>query len=88
MCECPLCHELFSGETTFVQHRVNGKVTGQPGAWFLGPCQDPAAKGLMLNEHGVWSRPSRTCSGTEDGRQGILGCPRVDPSPGPVSEAA
>jgi hypothetical protein len=58
--QCPACFECFSGETTFVQHRVNGKVTGNPGSYFLGACQAPASKGLTLNGHGVWGRPAST----------------------------
>lgn len=64
MCECPVCRELFSGETTFVQHRANGNVTGNPGGYFLGECRDPSSKGLTLNEHGVWSRAGSKWDGT------------------------
>jgi hypothetical protein len=70
MCECPICHELFSGERTFVAHRIDGAWSGRPAAQFLGDCHDPATKGMALNEHGVWSNPASRPDGTVEGDGG------------------
>lgn len=56
--QCPLCHELFSGEATYVWHRIDGGYPSQPGGFFLRGCRYPESKGMTLNEHGVWTRPS------------------------------
>jgi hypothetical protein len=58
ICECPLCHERFSGVQTFELHRQPGKHPN-PGAW-LGECRDPASKGMTKNPRGVWSRPAES----------------------------
>lgn len=57
LCQCPICHEIFSGESTFVLHRIEGRRVGNPGAYSLGECRDPASKGMRLSESGVWSMP-------------------------------
>ena len=58
LCQCPLCYEIFSGEATFVLHRIEGdRVGGKPGAYNLTECRDPASKGMILNDAGVWVRP-------------------------------
>jgi len=61
MCQCPVCYELFSGESTFALHRIEGmRVTGYPGEYWLTECRDPASKGMTLNPHGVWTLPLQT----------------------------
>jgi hypothetical protein len=53
--QCPLCLELFVSEKTFVFHRVDDRTPpGRPGVRLLGPCQDPASKGLTLGADGAW----------------------------------
>jgi len=69
ICQCPNCGESFSGETTFVSHRVPGKVTSRPGEYFLGECRDPATKGMRLNARGVWCAPAHPDSGTVEPSQ-------------------
>jgi len=55
MCQCPVCYELFSGESTFVLHRIEGmRVNSAPGKYWLTECRDPASKGMKLNAYGVW----------------------------------
>jgi len=58
MCQCPVCYELFSGESTFVLHRIEGmRVNSAPGKYWLTECRDPASKGMKLNAYGVWTLP-------------------------------
>jgi hypothetical protein len=53
--QCPMCFELFSGESTFALHRIEGRSTsGRPGEHFLGPCRNPETKGMELGQNGVW----------------------------------
>jgi len=60
ICQCPLCFELFSGESTFVFHRVDDRTPpGRPATRVLGECQDPASKGMTLSPGGVWEWCSR-----------------------------
>lgn len=64
---CALCHELFSGESTFAFHRVADRTPpGCPGTRWLGECRDPASKGMTLGRNGVWE----WCQRTLEGRQG------------------
>lgn len=73
--QCPLCFELFSGESAFVLHRIDGASTsGRPGEHFLGECRDPETKGLRLNPYGVWGMRVSRLSGAPDGAsRGIPG---------------
>ena|SRR6266568_1796483 len=58
MCQCPVCLELFSGESTFVLHRIESeRPPPLPGERRLGECHYPASKGMKLNEYGVWVLP-------------------------------
>jgi hypothetical protein len=62
--QCPLCFELFSGESTFAFHRVADRTPpGSPGARWLGECRDPASKGMTLGRNGVWEWCPRTLEG-------------------------
>jgi hypothetical protein len=64
LCQCPLCFEVFSGERTFVWHRIAGPYpAGSPGERWLTECRDPASKGLVLGANGVWSRPAEMALG-------------------------
>lgn len=56
--QCPLCHEWFSGETTFAWHRIDREKcpTGSPGELWLGECRNPASKGMTLGRSGVWAQ--------------------------------
>jgi hypothetical protein len=66
LCQCPACFEMFSGESTFVLHRIAGaRVGGEPGQYFLGYCRHPADKGMSLSDTGVWSLP-RSAPGNSD----------------------
>lgn len=55
---CPLCHELFSGDTAVEKHRTRADETGKRG------CQDPTGAGLIAKpsrtapDEVVWSLPS------------------------------
>ena len=71
--QCPLCFELFSGESTFVLHRIDGASTsGRPGEHLLGKCRDPKTKGLKLNPYGVWgTRVSRAVGAPGCASRGI-----------------
>jgi hypothetical protein len=73
--QCPLCFELFSGEATFVLHRIDGASTsGRPGEHLLGKCRDPKTKGLRLNPYGVWGTGISRLSGAPDcASRGIAG---------------
>jgi hypothetical protein len=65
MCQCPLCFELFSGESTFVWHRVSRATIpgGEAAALLLGECRDPASKGMTLSPEGVWKYRARHLGG-------------------------
>lgn len=67
MCQCPNCFELFSGESTFVWHRVDSKTRpgGNAAELVLGECRDPASKGMALSPQGVWSLRVRHLGGAE-----------------------
>jgi hypothetical protein len=55
---CPLCHEAFSGESTFVLHRIEGsRVSAYPGRYIAGECRHPESKGMTLGANGVWKLP-------------------------------
>jgi hypothetical protein len=57
-CQCSRCHELFSGESTFVWHRIAAasRPRSRPGERWLGECQDPASKGMVL-KGSAWTSP-------------------------------
>lgn len=51
-CECPICHEHFTGITAFDAHQ---QVDYTAAIQVI--CQQPASIGLVRNHHGRWALP-------------------------------
>lgn len=71
-CQCPLCFEVFSGESTFVWHRIDqASRPSRPGEYFLGECRDPAIKGMVLSDTGIWGSPAPATAALRPALSGV-----------------